>query len=173
MWLVSSCAWAKGLSDVKTATDPEQVVALITACDEPENRCREVYDPKVSGLNTSVVGSCLRACERTGSAVTTTVCLPAAPQAFGFINLILWIGNLWFVFKETGWMAAFAGTYVPSQEKQPAPDSFGQGGYGQQDPYAGSQGGYQPDYGQQGGYSEDGGYSQGYEQQPTSYSNQM
>lgn len=97
----------------------------------------------------------------------------SSAQAFGFINLILWVGNLWFVFKETGWLAAFSGTYVPSQEKQPAPDSFAQGGYGQQDPYAGSQGGYQPDYGQQGGYSEDGGYSQGYEQQPTSYSNQM
>jgi len=69
-------------------------------------------------------------------------------------------------------MGAFAGTYVPSQEKQPAPESFDQGGYGQQDPYSGSQGGYQPDYGQQGGY-EDGGYNQGYEQQPTSYSNQM
>lgn len=94
-------------------------------------------------------------------------------QAFGFINLILWLGNLWFVFKETGWMAAFSGTYVPSQEKQPAPDSFGQGGYAQQDPYAGTQGGYQPDYGQQGGYNEDGGYNQGYDQQPTSYSNQM
>lgn len=100
--------------------------------------------------------------------------LLSALQAFGFINVILWIGNLWFVFKETGWMGAFAGTYVPSQEKQAAPDSFGQGGYGQQDPYAGSQGGYQPEYGQQGGYSEEGGYSQGgYEQQPTSYSNQM
>lgn len=55
MWLVSSCAWAKGLSDVKSATDPERVITLISACDEQENRCREVYDPKVSGLNTSVV----------------------------------------------------------------------------------------------------------------------
>lgn len=55
MWLVSSCAWAKGLSDVKTATDPERVITLISACGEQENRCREVYDPKVSGLNTSVV----------------------------------------------------------------------------------------------------------------------
>lgn len=55
-WLVSSCAWAKGLSDVKTATDPEKVITYISACEEPENRCREVYDPKVSGLNTSVVG---------------------------------------------------------------------------------------------------------------------
>ncbi|KAK9515021.1 hypothetical protein VZT92_025695 [Zoarces viviparus] len=148
MWLVCSCAWAKGLSDVKTATDPERVITLITACDEEETRCHEVHEPKVSGLNTSV--------------------------AFGFINLILWIGNLWFVFKETGWMAAISGTYVPSQEKQPAPDAFAQGGYAQQDPYAGSQGGYQPEYGQQ-GYNEEGGYSQGYEQQPqpTSFANQM
>lgn len=57
MWLVSSCAWAKGLSDVKTATDPEKVITLIAACEEQENRCREVHDPKVSGLNTSVVSS--------------------------------------------------------------------------------------------------------------------
>lgn len=56
MWLVSSCAWAKGLSDVKTATDPEKVADLLPACREMENRCREVYDPKMSGLNTSVVG---------------------------------------------------------------------------------------------------------------------
>lgn len=56
MWLVSSCAWAKGLSDVKTATDPEKVLDLLPACREMENRCREVYDPKMSGLNTSVVG---------------------------------------------------------------------------------------------------------------------
>lgn len=56
MWLVSSCAWAKGLSDVKTATDPDRVITLIPACEEPANRCREIFDPKVSGLNTSVVG---------------------------------------------------------------------------------------------------------------------
>ncbi|XP_023693172.2 synaptophysin-like [Paramormyrops kingsleyae] len=154
MWLVSSAAWAKGLSDVKTATDPDRVISLIPACDREENRCREVHDPVVSGLNTSV--------------------------AFGFINLILWGGNLWFVFKETGWLAIFTGYPPPSQEKQPAPESYGQDAgysgqaYDQQGSYGGSQGGYQPDYGQQGGY--DGGYGQGgYNQQggPTSYSNQM
>ena len=57
-WLVSTCAWAKGLSDVKAATDPENVIKLISACEEPGNRCREIYDPKVSGLNTSVVRLC-------------------------------------------------------------------------------------------------------------------
>ncbi|XP_012675521.1 synaptophysin b [Clupea harengus] len=150
MWLVSSSAWAKGLSNVKTATDPDNVKTLIDACDREENRCREVADPVVSGLNTSVM--------------------------FGFINLILWGGNLWFLFKETGWLGAFAGTYAPSAEKPPAPDSFGQQGYeqegyGQQQEYAGSQGGYQPEYGQEGGYTE-GGYNQGgYNQEPTSFAN--
>ncbi|XP_077645784.1 uncharacterized protein LOC144247931, partial [Lonchura striata] len=28
--------------------------------------------------------------------------IPQIPQVFGFLNLVLWTGNLWFVFKETG-----------------------------------------------------------------------
>lgn len=55
MWLVSSAAWAKGLSDVKKATDPDNVITLINACEEEGNHCREVHDPVMSGLNTSVV----------------------------------------------------------------------------------------------------------------------
>ncbi|KAK6467193.1 synaptophysin a [Huso huso] len=156
LWLVSSSAWAKGLSDVKTATDPERVMTLIKACKIEGNKCSEKQDPVMSGLNTSVV--------------------------FGFLNLVLWVGNLWFVFKETGWTAPFMRHPPPSQEKQPAPESFGAPGYvqepqgyGQPDPY--SQGGYQPDYGQQEGYGQQGGYNQGgeYNQQgaPTSFANQM
>lgn len=55
MWLVSSAAWAKGLSDVKTATDPDEVITMISACNVEGNHCREVHDPVMSGLNTSVV----------------------------------------------------------------------------------------------------------------------
>lgn len=55
MWLVSSSAWATGLSDVKKATDPDKVITMIEACENKENRCREVHDPVMSGLNTSVV----------------------------------------------------------------------------------------------------------------------
>ncbi|KAM9325270.1 synaptophysin isoform 1-T2 [Gastrophryne carolinensis] len=154
LWLVSSSAWAKGLSDIKMATDPDQVIDEIPACKIRENKCSEERDPITSGLNTSV--------------------------AFGFLNCIIWLGNVWFVFKETGWTAPFMKYPPPAQEKQPAPDSYGQGqgqvqGYGQQDSY-GQQGGYQPDYyGQQPEYNQQG-YSQGgYSQQgvPTSFSNQM
>ncbi|XP_069841952.1 synaptophysin [Dendropsophus ebraccatus] len=151
LWLVSSSAWAKGLSDIKLATDAELIKEQIPACQNTENRCQEVRDPVMSGLNTSV--------------------------AFGFLNCIIWLGNLWFVFKETGWTAPFMKYPPPAQEKQPAPDTYApQGqGYAQQDSY-GQQGGYQPDYyGQQPEYNQQG-YSQGgYSQQgvPTSFSNQM
>ncbi|KAM4020815.1 synaptophysin isoform 1-T2 [Anomaloglossus baeobatrachus] len=152
LWLVSSSAWAKGLSDIKLATDPELIKDQIPACENPENRCQEVRDPVMSGLNTSV--------------------------AFGFLNCLIWLGNLWFVFKETGWTAPFMKQPPPAQEKQPAPDTYAQGqGYAQQDSYGQQQqGGYQPDYyGQQPEYNQQG-YSQGgYSQQgvPTSFSNQM
>uniref|UniRef100_A0A665TYY0 Synaptophysin n=1 Tax=Echeneis naucrates TaxID=173247 RepID=A0A665TYY0_ECHNA len=93
--------------------------------------------------------------------------------AFGFINLVLWTGNLWFVFKETGIIAPFM--QAPPPEGKPAGlDAYGQQGSYEQDPYASNQGGYQPDYSQQ-GYNQDAEYGQGYSHQgaPTSFTNQM
>uniref|UniRef100_A0A8D0HFW9 Synaptophysin n=1 Tax=Sphenodon punctatus TaxID=8508 RepID=A0A8D0HFW9_SPHPU len=100
---------------------------------------------------------------------------PTEGGVFGFLNLVLWLGNMWFVFKETGWSAPFVKYPPAAQEKQPAPDTYGDAysqapAYGQQDSY-GQQGGYQPDYSQQGGdYVQQGGYVQG---GPTSFANQM
>uniref|UniRef100_A0A3B4WY72 MARVEL domain-containing protein n=1 Tax=Seriola lalandi dorsalis TaxID=1841481 RepID=A0A3B4WY72_SERLL len=59
MWLASSCCWAKTLSDIKTATNPTQVLLYL---------------------------------------FLLLFCL----QVFGFVNVVLWVGNIWFVFKETG-----------------------------------------------------------------------
>ncbi|TKS65767.1 Synaptophysin Major synaptic vesicle protein p38 [Collichthys lucidus] len=146
MWLVSSAAWAKGLSDVKTATDPDKVVTMIPACRVSGNSCREVHDPVMSGLNTSVVSPDASECQ-TGHFLSADSSVLF--QAFGFINLILWVGNLWFVFKETGIIAPFMRA-PPPQEKPAAPDAYGQQGAYEQDPYASNQGGYQPDYSQQG-----------------------
>ncbi|XP_051956877.1 synaptoporin [Xyrauchen texanus] len=93
MWLVSSSAWAKGLSDVKAATDPGEVVLLLSACKVQANKCSTLYGPRWSGLNTSVV--------------------------FGYLNFVLWAGNIWFVFKETGWHKGGAARHpVSSSEKQ-------------------------------------------------------
>lgn len=57
MWLVSSSAWAKALSDVKSATDPDEVQLLIPACKDQSNKCGSVHGAHWSGLNTSVVGT--------------------------------------------------------------------------------------------------------------------
>ncbi|XP_061544297.1 synaptoporin-like [Phycodurus eques] len=77
IWLISSCCWAKALSDIKMATRPTKVLLLIPACSVRENKCTAAQGAHWSRLNMSVI--------------------------FGFVNVILWAGNIWFVFKETGW----------------------------------------------------------------------
>ncbi|XP_045932153.1 synaptophysin-like protein 2a [Micropterus dolomieu] len=69
LWLVSSSAWGKGLTDVKWATNPEHLV------DQCKDICAPGEFPSMGRLNASVI--------------------------FGFLNLILWAGNVWFIYKET------------------------------------------------------------------------
>ncbi|XP_072328444.1 synaptoporin isoform X1 [Scyliorhinus torazame] len=158
MWLVGSSAWAKGLSDVKVATDPDEVLLLMSACKQQGNKCLPVRNPAMSGLNTSVV--------------------------FGFLNFILWAGNIWFVFKETGWHTSGQRHSQSTMEKQPAPSGFkqpsnqraaDQESFGQTAGYNQQSYGQQPGYGQQASYGQIGGYSQGGfgQNPPTSFTNQM
>ncbi|XP_028823075.1 synaptoporin b [Denticeps clupeoides] len=76
LWLVSSCSWAKALSGVKEAVGNKQILFLMSACRDSGNECSISDMPLWSRLNTSVV--------------------------FGFLNFILWGGNIWFAYKETG-----------------------------------------------------------------------
>ncbi|XP_027003077.1 synaptoporin b [Tachysurus fulvidraco] len=76
LWLVSSIAWAKSLSGVKTATDVSLIQMLMSACRDEENLCETLEEPSWTNLNVSV--------------------------AFGFLNFSLWAGNIWFAYKETG-----------------------------------------------------------------------
>ncbi|KAK2509122.1 hypothetical protein MC885_006440, partial [Smutsia gigantea] len=139
LWLVGSSAWAKGLSDVKVATDPKEVLLLMSACKQPSNKCMAVHSPVMSSLNTSVV--------------------------FGFLNFILWAGNIWFVFKETGWHSSGQRYLSDSMEKHSS--SYNKGGYNQDS------------YGSSGGYSQQAGLgpsSDEFGQQPSgpaSFTNQI
>ncbi|XP_053545364.1 synaptoporin [Bombina bombina] len=157
MWLVSSSSWAKGLSDVKVATDPDEVLLLISACKLQTNKCKSVYGPVMSSLNTSVV--------------------------FGFLNFILWAGNIWFVFKETGWHASGQRYPTETMEKPSSGcnQSLNQGGFNQ-DSYGPSPGynqqqgafGQQPPFGQPSGLVPQNYNQARYNQTgPTAFTNQI
>lgn len=103
MWLVSSCCWAKALSDIKSATNATEMLLLISACRAPENRCAWTQEPRWSRLNSSVVGFQHPRDPHMHPNPLTPNHIPVSMQVFGFVNVALWVGNIWFVFKETGW----------------------------------------------------------------------
>ncbi|NP_038663.2 synaptophysin-like protein 1 isoform 1 [Mus musculus] len=75
LWLVSSSAWAKALTDIKVATGHRIVEELEICNPESGVSCYFVSVTSMGSLNVSVI--------------------------FGFLNMILWGGNAWFVYKET------------------------------------------------------------------------
>ncbi|XP_016060234.1 PREDICTED: synaptophysin-like protein 1 [Miniopterus natalensis] len=74
LWLVSTSAWAKALTDIKTATG-HNIVRELTPCHSQGMMCYFGSVTSMGSLNVSVI--------------------------FGFLNMILWGGNAWFVYKET------------------------------------------------------------------------
>ncbi|XP_023651823.1 synaptophysin-like protein 1 [Paramormyrops kingsleyae] len=76
-WLTCTSAWAKGLQNLKYATGTVGIVATLAVCREEGVACEVTELASMRSLNVSVI--------------------------FGFLGLILWVSNAWFVYKETRW----------------------------------------------------------------------
>ncbi|XP_063397819.1 synaptophysin-like isoform X2 [Mytilus trossulus] len=78
-WLIGSSAWAQGLVNLKYYTDFNECGQFdeIDDCKIPSNSCVQTVFPNFASLNVSVI--------------------------FGFLNMLVWAGNLWFLYKETPW----------------------------------------------------------------------
>ena len=75
-WFAGSAAWAAGLPGLKDDTDPETFIGKSHLCDG-RLTCNVDKEPNYATLKVSVI--------------------------LGFLNLFVWLGNLWFLFKETPW----------------------------------------------------------------------
>jgi len=96
LWLISSSAWAQGLTDTKYYSSPEELyMRHVTECQDatrPEGLvCDTKGEANFASTNVSII--------------------------FGFLNTFVWGGNLWFLFKETKW---FKKTQPSSEVPTPA-----------------------------------------------------
>ncbi|NXT83857.1 SYPL1 protein, partial [Zapornia atra] len=74
LWMVSTFAWAKALADIKVSTGASIILGT-ESCKAPGTTCWFVSVTSMRTLNVSVV--------------------------FGLLNIVLWGGNVWFVYKDT------------------------------------------------------------------------
>ncbi|POI20747.1 hypothetical protein CIB84_015506, partial [Bambusicola thoracicus] len=83
LWLVSTSAWAKALADIKISTGAG-IIPLIDSCKAPGTTCHFGSVTSMRSLNVSVVPHFF-----------------LNLQVFGLLNMVLWGGNIWFVYKDT------------------------------------------------------------------------
>jgi hypothetical protein len=75
-WFCGSIAWAKAVDDIQSYTNPEKIITnQKLAC--PPDACYPSYYPTYANIIVAAI--------------------------IGFGNLVLWIGDVWFVLKETSW----------------------------------------------------------------------
>jgi hypothetical protein len=103
LWLIASSAWADGVTKVKYYSSSN---ALINSTSQVEwscnaqPQCTSTSNPSFASLNVSII--------------------------FGFLNMCVWGGNIWFLYKETKWFGGGASdpsASAPPPQQQGSPDS--------------------------------------------------
>ncbi|KAK3103371.1 hypothetical protein FSP39_018788 [Pinctada imbricata] len=99
LWLISSSAWAQGVVNLKYFTDLDECGVFKSISDCQAYGCTQFQFPNFASLNVSII--------------------------FGFLNMVVWIANLWFLYKETPWFKAKqeANTSSPQQQQTPTDPS--------------------------------------------------
>ena len=81
LWLISSSVWAQGVADLKYYSNPYDLImenpVLKPFCDPEGVVCTVDSRAPYASLNVSLI--------------------------LGFLNMVVWFGNLWFLWKETTW----------------------------------------------------------------------
>ncbi|XP_046841661.1 synaptophysin-like protein 2 [Xenia sp. Carnegie-2017] len=76
-WFAGSIALAAGLPGLKDDTSPLTYMKSSYICSHENVQCDIAKEPNYATLKVSII--------------------------LGFLNLFVWLGNLWFLFKETPW----------------------------------------------------------------------
>ncbi|KAM8910105.1 synaptophysin-like protein 1 [Spinachia spinachia] len=95
LWLVCSSAWAKGLQNVKDSTDTFGIGSTLALCKGGNVTCEVTEFASMRTLNVSVV--------------------------FGYLNMLVWAINGWFVYKGTRWHSQKISSQPAAAARQQVP----------------------------------------------------
>jgi len=90
-WLAASSAWANGLNGMKQVADPDNWIYN----NELENAAA-CFKTTIGTYAYPKIGECLSTAKGHFGGANISV-------LFGFLNVFLWVCNLWFLYKETNW----------------------------------------------------------------------
>ena len=111
-WIAGSSAWGQGVSDLRHQTSTDYVTRIVTGCKSngtdicSQYECKYKYFMKKTKLHLFFLLA--------GTYANVTVSV-----IFGFLNFLLWVASVWFIYKETRFFKS-----RNAQQQQPPPPPY-------------------------------------------------